>query len=239
MGMTDVGGVPFVTAGSNYGDCGGGSIWAILLLALCGRGFGGFGGDCGGRGGYSDADGAEINGRFNSLEQQIDSVNEQNAIRFNLKEICDGHMATLESKGEIIREVIEGKYDLSKEVLQSDCGLSKEILNNRFDTALGFKDAQLQLAECCCGVNRNIDAVRFQNAQDTAAVIAAGTANTQKILDKMCENEKQQLRDEIACLRMAVPRPAYITNAPGQSVFPPYNAAPYNYGGFQGQNCCC
>lgn len=235
--MTDVGAVPFVSSGSNWGDSGGG-IWAILLLALCGRGFGGCGGDYG-RGGYSDADSAEINGRFNSLENQIDAVNEQNAIRFNLKEICDGHMATLESKGDIIREVIESKYDLDKSVQSAECDLTKDILNNRFETAIGFKDAQLQLAECCCGVNRNIDAVRFQNAQDTAAVIAAQTAGTQKILDKMCENEKQALRDEIACLRMNVARPAYITNAPGQAVFPPYNAAPYNYGGFQGNSCCC
>lgn len=223
--MTDVGGVPVVTTGGWGGD-GGGGIWAILLLALCGRGFGGWGGgDCG-RGGCGGD--AEINGRFNSLENQIDNLNDQAALRFNLKEICDGHMATLESKGDIIREVLENKFDITKEVME-----------NRFDTAIGFKDAQLQTAECCCGINRNIDAVRFQQAQDTAAIIAAQTAGTQRVLDKMCEDREAQLRDEIACLRMQVPRPAYITNAPGQSVFPPYNAAPYNYGGIPQNNCCC
>ena len=50
---------------------------------------------------------------------------------------------------------------------------------------------QTQLAQCCCETNRNIDSVRFDNAQ-----------NTQKILDAICENRIAEMQNQINQLQL-------------------------------------
>lgn len=97
------------------------------------------------------------------------------------------------------------------------------------------------MAECCCGINRNIDAVRYENAKNTCNIITnanmntrdlieAGNANTQRIIDMMTQNVIQDLRDKNTALTLQVsqqaqtssivdalkpcPRPAYIVQNP-------------------------
>jgi hypothetical protein len=83
---------------------------------------------------------------------------------------------------------------------------------------------------CCCETNRNIDAIRYENAKNTADIINANAANTQRVMDLMMQNQLQTLRDELATTRAAlsnnmqtqtllstlqpVPRPAYVTASP-------------------------
>ena len=78
--------------------------------------------------------------------------------------------------------------------------------------------------------NRNIDAVRYENAKNTCDIINANTANTQRIMDMLAQNQMQNLRDELYSTRAAlsnniqtqnilgalqpVPRPAYVTSSP-------------------------
>ena len=104
------------------------------------------------------------------------------------------------------------------------CETQKEILQNRYDTALGNQNLQAQLAQCCCDLKTE------------------GIANTQKILDKLCENEINQLRTDLQSAQLQIsqlsqtnnlvntlrptPIPAYITCSP-------YTSA-YGYG-----NCGC
>lgn len=70
------------------------------------------------------------------------------------------------------------------------------------------------------------------------------TANTQKILDMMCNQETQRLRTELAEARVIaqnnqqtndliarlapVPTPSYIVNSPYQSIYPPQSATTTN-----------
>lgn len=122
-------------------------------------------------------------------------------------------------------------------------GLGREVLENRF-----------QDAKCCCETNRNIDAVRYEAAQNTCAITTNATANTQKILDKLCvmeSNAKDQRIDDLtAGLQTAqfqlsqqaqsanlintlrpTPIPAYPTCSP-------YQAANY-FNGFGCGGCGC
>ena len=78
--------------------------------------------------------------------------------------------------------------------------------------------------------NRNIDAVRYENAKNTCDIINANTANTQRIIDMISQNQMQMLRDELSTTRAALsnniqtqnilgalhpsPRPAYVTASP-------------------------
>lgn len=143
-------------------------------------------------------------------------------------------------------------------------GFAGEVCNNfaAVNAALanGFNGVQMQMAEnryaaqnCCCSVERNIDALKYANAIDTASIIQAGNANTQKILDTMCEDRIQALRDKVAekdqqlqtaafqisqdrqsealinALR-PTPTPAYLTCSPYQSSVAAYNMLNGVYG---------
>ena len=49
-----------------------------------------------------------------------------------------------------------------------------------------------QLADCCCTTQRSIDGVKFDMANYASAIQMNDTANTQKVLDKLCAMEMSQ-----------------------------------------------
>lgn len=108
-------------------------------------------------------------------------------------------------------------------------GLNSEIANNRFASQ-----------QCCCETNRNIDSVKFENLNNTRDIIANATANTQAILDKMCANEIQNLRDELNETRRQADicsQNAFLVNqirpfpVPSYEVCSPYGVTNAFYGG--------
>lgn len=141
----------------------------------------------------------------------------------------------------ITNGLCDGFYAQNTTMLQGFNGLGSAIAENRFASQ-----------QCCCETNRNIDAVRYENARNTCDIITAQNANTQKILDTLCENKIQSLRDKVAeqsqMLQTAnfqlsqqaqsaniintlrpTPIPSYLTCSP-------YQSALYAYNGFNG--CC-
>ena len=46
-----------------------------------------------------------------------------------------------------------------------------------------------QIAACCCETQRGVDSVKFDMANYASAIQANDTANTQKVLDKLCQME--------------------------------------------------
>ena len=65
-----------------------------------------------------------------------------------------------------------------------------------------FGSTNTQLAECCCTTNRNIDAVRYENALNTAAINANTTAGIQRVLDKLCEDKASAQAARISQLEL-------------------------------------
>lgn len=61
---------------------------------------------------------------------------------------------------------------------------------------------QTQLSQCCCENKQLTLENRYLAAQNTAAINANTTAQTQKILDKLCENEITTLRDKVGALEL-------------------------------------
>lgn len=104
-------------------------------------------------------------------------------------------------------------------MLQGFNGIGAQISN------LGY-----QTQQCCCETNRNIDAVRYENAKNTCDIITAANANTQRIIDVMTQNTIQELRDNLQAAQLQLgnnaqtqtiinavrpfPSPAYITCSP-------------------------
>lgn len=88
-----------------------------------------------------------------------------------------------------------------------------------------------------CWVNSNIEKAILAGQQNTAAIIAASANNVQKVLDKMCEQETQNLRTALAEARVIAnnsaqtnelisrlsptPTPSWIVASPYTSIYPP------------------
>jgi hypothetical protein len=105
---------------------------------------------------------------------------------------------------------------------------------------------QNQLASCCCDTNRNIDAVRHENAQNTCAITTAIHAEGEQTRALITANEVQALRDKVQELSLAqsqCAQNAYLTQAlrpfpvPAYQVSNPYcgcGAECNNYGFYGG-----
>lgn len=155
------------TEGNGWNDgCGMGGGWLswILIFALLGGGFGGYGA-FGNRGGSC-------------------ATTEDLASGFNF--------SALQGKTNDILAAVNN---------------NNQVLGNAI-CQLGYQDAQhtydlsRQIADCCCTTQRGIDSVRFDMANYSASTNAAITAGTQKILDKMCENEKAAMAARIQSLEL-------------------------------------
>lgn len=105
---------------------------------------------------------------------------------------------------------------------------------------------QNQLASCCCDTNRNIDAVRHENAQNTCAITTAIHAEGEQTRALITANEVQALRDKVQELSLAqsqCAQNAYLTQTlrpfpvPAYQVSNPYcgcGAGCNNYGFYGG-----
>lgn len=75
-------------------------------------------------------------------------------------------------------------------------------------SSLGYQNARdfaalgTQLADCCCTTNRNIDAVRYEGAMNTASINANTTAGIQKVLDRLCADKTEALQARVSQLEL-------------------------------------
>lgn len=142
-----------------------GFIWVILLLFLCGGGFG-----WGNRGNVATTQDVAASSQFAQIDNGIRGLAAgQASLGYdNMKQSADSNM------------MMAGGF----------ANLTAALAENRF--------AQ---QNCCCETNRSIDAVRYEAAQNTCAITTNNTANTQKILDRLCAMEANAKDNEIAKLR--------------------------------------
>lgn len=105
-----------------------------------------------------------------------------------------------------------------------------------------------QLADCCCTTNRNLDAVRYENARNTCDIVNAIKADGDATRALMTQNEIQSLRDELQTANFQLsqqaqnatlistlrptPIPAYQTCSPYESAYM-YSRCGNGY-----NNCC-
>lgn len=66
-------------------------------------------------------------------------------------------------------------------VSQGFTNMGNGICQLGYQLATDFGALGRDLSECCCGINRNIDALRYEGALNTASINATTTAQTQKI----------------------------------------------------------
>lgn len=207
-----------------FGD--GNGSWILFLffiMALSGNGFG-FGGGAGN----------QINNDFLYTNLRADMNHGFNQVENDLRGISNG--------------ICDGFYAQNTTMLQGFNGVERDLCNGFNNVNNNINQARFDAQQCCCETNRNIDAVRYENAKNTCDIINAGNANTQRIIDHLTQNEIQTLRDNLQTANFQLsqqaqsanlieqlrpcPIPAYLACSPYQSYYP------FGNFGCNGNGCC-
>lgn len=108
--------------------------------------------------------------------------------------------------------------------------MNNGILNGFFGTERAIAENRFAQQNCCCETNRNIDAVRYENSQQTCEIANAIHAEGEATRALINANVMQELRDRLQDEKLAnsqcaqnaylinqlqpVAKPAYITCSP-------------------------
>jgi hypothetical protein len=76
-------------------------------------------------------------------------------------------------------------------------GITNGIADGFYATRQGITELGYGMKDCCCGINRNIDAVRYEGAQNTCAITNAIHAEGEATRALINANMVQDLRDKL------------------------------------------
>ena len=234
------GDVPYVGTNCNNSGNGFGSDWGdlaalIVVAGLFGWGNGGFG-IGGNRGGYA----------CGAPATQADLANgfAQNTLQRGIDDIILG-------QSQMQNFINQGFAGINSTVTTGFANLNTALCGFNYNVQGSFNDLSHQLSDCCCATQRAIDSLKFENCQNTSAIINAGNANTRAILDFLTSEKISALQAENSGLKAQIsndkqsmyitdtildrlspcPKPAFLTCNPN---------APYGLGyGVPFSTGCC
>lgn len=212
MGMESGGGLTVADALAlqNRNDDGmfGGNNWfaVLFLFALLTGGFG-FGGNAMAQGALTRAE----------LHDGLNTQNLENGIRNVQNGLCDGF------------------YAQNTTMLQGFNGIQRDMCTGFSAVNAGIAENRFAAQQCCCETNRNIDAVRYENAKNTCDIVNAIKEDGAATRALMTQNTIQELRDQLQAAQLQLgnmsqtqtlvnelrpcARPAYITCSPYQASY--------------------
>ena len=76
-------------------------------------------------------------------------------------------------------------------------GITNGICDGFYATRQGISELGFAMKDCCCTTNRNIDAVRYEGAQNTCAITNAIHAEGEATRALINANTVQELRDKL------------------------------------------
>ena len=203
---------------SGWGGFGGDGWWVILFLfALMGNGWGnGFGG---GFGGGNAMLGYDFPWLLNGQSGINNNTNEgfQNALlNDNITSVRDG-ISSLSTQlcgccGDISNQLCSGFAGVTASVNNAQNAVAQQLFTNQIAdmersfnaqtaSTQGMNAIQSQLAQCCCDNRAATADVKYTIATEACANRATSTANTQAILDKLCQLELDGYKRENDNLR--------------------------------------
>ena len=190
--------------GNNNGfGFGGDGWWILLLLLFAGGGWGnGFGGFGGGQLGYDfpwllngqNGINANTNNGFQNamLNDGITSIRDGiNGLSSQLCNCC----------GDVQMSLANGFAGVEQGANARQMANMQQAFANQTAMNQGFNGLQSQLAQCCCDNRLATNDLKYTIATEACADRAAGTANTQAILDKLCQLELDNYKRENDNLR--------------------------------------
>lgn len=195
--------------GCDDGLFGGNGMWVFFLFFLLAWGNGGWGGFGNRNVGEQLATSAEV-------QRGFDNQNVMGKLNGLENGLCDGFYA-------MNTGMLNGFNGVQKDLCQGFNGINQNINQARFDSQ-----------QCCCETNRNIDAVRYENARNTCDIVNAIREDGAATRALMTQNTIQELRDNLQAAQLQLgtmsqtqtiinavrpfPTPSYITCSPYTAV---------------------
>ncbi len=177
-----------------------GFIWIVLLMFLCGGGFG-----WGNRGNYATTQDVAASSAFNQIDNGIRNLERgQSTNGYNMLDQFGRANMLVQGVGNNMERAIAESTFAAKDCC---CQTNRNIDSAKYELNNGITNNRFELT-------RNVDALRYDTAQQTCAITTHDTANTQKILDKLCMMEANAKDAEIARLRSDL-QAAQLTLAQG------------------------
>lgn len=138
---------------------------------------------------------------------------------------------------------------LQRDIMTGFTGTNANISNGNAMINSAIAGIGSQLQTCCCNQLRAIDGVNYNNAINTNTITANATANTQAILDRLCQMEANAKDQRIADLTAQLQNERfansqflqnqYLVNTIGpKSPIPAYQVA-NPYSAYNGSGCSC
>lgn len=195
--------MPVAPAYANGGGFGNGGFggdwgWIILLLLFAGGGWGmgGFGGGMWGMDGlYPWLNNSQnISGGFRDqmLNTSVSSI--QNSITSGFGDIqtalCGGFAGVNASINGAQSAIAQQMY--SNEIADLERSFAAQTANTA-----GLTNLSSQLANCCCENRAATNDVKYTIATEACSTRAANSANTQAILDKLCQLELDGVKAQV------------------------------------------
>lgn len=197
-----------VMYGNGYGNnglFGGDGIWAIVLLALLfGNGaWGGFGGFGGFGGGMYE---------FPWLLAGQQGINTNTNNGFDTLHLSNQIEGTRDAVHGISNQICNSTADVTSAISNGFYGAEIAAANRQMANMNTAFDLSRQFSDCCCenrlGIANLTSTVLSENCADRAAladglkdVLINQTANTQRILDQLCQDKIDAKNDTISQLR--------------------------------------
>lgn len=218
---------------NNDGIGGANGFWWIIIFFIIAGMFNGNGFGFGNNG--TNATTEFVSSQFSNQNDKFLTLHNNDAINQVNRDVLETSFATS-------KEVLENRYNnalqtnqlqaqMSNEALRTQMQMSNNALESQMQASNNALQSQMQLAQCCCTLREE------------------GQANTQRILDALCQNTINELRDklsdrdrELQTARFQIsqidqtanltntlrpyPTPSYIVSSPYTSLYNGY----YGYG---------
>lgn len=212
MALTDGNGMympvaPAYAGGNSGWGFGGDGWWVILFLFAMmggwGNGFGGFGG------GYGNM---MLGYDFPWLLNGQSGINENTNNGFQNAMLNDGITSIRDGISDISTQLCGGFAGVTASVNNAQNALAQQLYTNQIAdlersfnaqtaSTQGMTAIQTQLAQCCCDNRAATQDVKYTLATEACATRQNSTANTQAILDKLCQLELDGYKRENDSLR--------------------------------------
>ena len=186
---------PAYSNGGGFGSGFGGDGWWILLLLLfAGGGFGGYGG-FGMDGIYPWLNNSQnINDGFRDQMLNSSVAGIQSSVTSGFGDIqtalCGGFAG--------VNATVNGAQSaISQQMYSNEIANLERSFNAHTANTAGLTNLSSQLANCCCENRAATNDVKYTIANEASATRAANSANTQAILDKLCQLELDGVKAQV------------------------------------------
>ena len=142
-------------------------------------------------------------------------------------------------------QIANQQFATQKDIWQTGSGISQQLCQGFNGIQQGLAENRFASQQCCCETNRNIDAVRYENAKNTCDIINAIHVDGEATRAQMTQNTIQELRDQLQAAQLQLgnlaqtntlireirpcPIPAYPSCSPYQT---------FGWGQVCGNGCC-